>query len=85
MSTPTDLWIAVASIAAWIAIVAVVVMFADKAAGARWPHRHRPPRLRPALQPRICFLLRALERISPNCSVPFALMMPRLRKEKAPR
>ena len=31
MSTPTDLWIVVASIAAWIAIVAVVVMFADKA------------------------------------------------------
>lgn len=31
MSTPTDLWIVVASIAAWIAIVVVVVMFADKA------------------------------------------------------
>jgi hypothetical protein len=31
MSTPTDLWIVVASIAAWITIVAVVMMFADKA------------------------------------------------------
>jgi hypothetical protein len=35
MSTPIDLWIVVASIAAWIAIVAVVVMFADKAECAK--------------------------------------------------
>jgi hypothetical protein len=35
MSMRTDLWIIAASIAAWIAVIALVVIFADKAASAR--------------------------------------------------
>jgi len=32
MGTATDLWISVASIAVWLAIIVVVAMFADRAA-----------------------------------------------------
>jgi hypothetical protein len=50
MSTRTDLWIIAASIAAWIAIIALVLIFADKAESARWTsgsHLLRAPRARP--------------------------------------
>jgi hypothetical protein len=68
MSTRTDLWIIAASIAAWIAIIALVVIFADKAESARWLRSYRSPRSGSARQARICFVFRALGRIPSNCN-----------------